>query len=143
MLVPVIKDMNRRADEGTQSNITAFFDGSVGIGAAGASKGDGRREAFAPRKRIAESSKRMGTALSRMADKAKSREGIVAANDTNANVADDNERDAANRTPGLKKKVNRTSKKSKRATPIAPDDSFEEDDSDVVGSTKRNKQRRK
>ncbi|KAK0981993.1 DNA repair protein rad2, partial [Friedmanniomyces endolithicus] len=27
VLVPVIRDMNRRADEGTQANITAFFDG--------------------------------------------------------------------------------------------------------------------
>lgn len=64
VLVPVIKDMNRRIDEGTQANITAFFDGSVGIGAAG------RGEAFAPRKR-AEGSKRMGSALNRLAERAK------------------------------------------------------------------------
>ncbi|TKA32492.1 hypothetical protein B0A50_01600 [Salinomyces thailandicus] len=62
VLVPVIKDMNRRADEGTQSNLTAFFEGGVGIGAAGAKRG----EAFAPRKRL-EGSKRMGQALGRMA----------------------------------------------------------------------------
>lgn len=71
VLVPVIRDMNRRADEGTQSNITAFFDGGVGIGAAGATKGSARGEGFAPRKRVAESSKRMGSALSRMAEKAR------------------------------------------------------------------------
>jgi DNA excision repair protein ERCC-5 len=71
VLVPVIRDMNRRADEGTQSNITAFFDGGVGIGAAGATKATARGEAFAPRKRVAESSKRMGSALSRLAEKAK------------------------------------------------------------------------
>ncbi|EME49227.1 hypothetical protein DOTSEDRAFT_68105 [Dothistroma septosporum NZE10] len=69
VLVPVIKDMNRRTDEGTQANITAFFDGGVGIGAASASNA-GRGEGFAPRKR-AEGSKRMGSALSKMAQKAK------------------------------------------------------------------------
>ncbi|KAI5370416.1 Putative ubiquitin interacting, XPG/Rad2 endonuclease, XPG-I domain, PIN-like domain superfamily [Septoria linicola] len=67
VLVPVIKDMNRRLDEGTQANITAFFDGGVGIGAAGVNN---KGEAFAPRKRV-DPSKRMGTALGRMAEKAK------------------------------------------------------------------------
>jgi DNA excision repair protein ERCC-5 len=35
VLVPVIRDMNRREQEGTQSNITRFFEGSVGAGAGG------------------------------------------------------------------------------------------------------------
>jgi DNA excision repair protein ERCC-5 len=65
VLVPVIKDMNRRLDEGTQANITAFFDGSVGVGAAGVGG-----EGFAPRKK-AEGSKRMGNALTKMAERAK------------------------------------------------------------------------
>lgn len=33
VLVPVIRDMNRRETEGTQSNITRFFSGAVGAGA--------------------------------------------------------------------------------------------------------------
>ncbi|KXL50260.1 hypothetical protein M433DRAFT_61516 [Acidomyces richmondensis BFW] len=67
VLVPVIRDMNRRADEGTQANITAFFEGGVGVGAAGVhSKG----EAFAPRKKV-DGSKRMGKALGKMAERAK------------------------------------------------------------------------
>lgn len=70
VLVPVIKDMNRRLDEGTQANITHFFDGAVGIGAAGASNNASRGEGFAPRKR-AEGSKRMGNALTKMAERAK------------------------------------------------------------------------
>ncbi|PBP20047.1 DNA excision repair protein [Diplocarpon rosae] len=41
VLVPVIRDMNRREQEGTQSNITRFFEGAVGAGAA-ASSGTGR-----------------------------------------------------------------------------------------------------
>ncbi|TPX15521.1 uncharacterized protein E0L32_004501 [Thyridium curvatum] len=43
VLVPVIKDMNRREAEGTQSNITRFYGGSAGTGAA--------KEVFAPRQR--------------------------------------------------------------------------------------------
>ncbi|SZE99308.1 unnamed protein product [Blumeria hordei] len=35
ILVPVIRDMNRREAEGTQTNITRFFDGSVGTGVRG------------------------------------------------------------------------------------------------------------
>ena len=33
VLVPVIRDMNRREHEGTQSNLTAFFSGGTGAGA--------------------------------------------------------------------------------------------------------------
>ncbi|KAI4653968.1 hypothetical protein J4E93_001736 [Alternaria ventricosa] len=69
VLVPVIKDMNRREKEGTQANITRFFEGGVGAGA------------FAPRVRNAESGpsgkkkgtgaagKRLGAALNRLAGK--------------------------------------------------------------------------
>lgn len=56
VLVPVIKDMNKRDVEGTQSNITRFFGGSVGVGA---------KEAFAPRQR-AQGSKRMAAAVDRL-----------------------------------------------------------------------------
>lgn len=56
VLVPVIKDMNKRDREGTQSNITRFFGGSVGVGA---------KEAFAPRQK-ARGSKRMAAAVDRL-----------------------------------------------------------------------------
>jgi len=67
ILVPVIRDMNRRQDEGTQSNITRFLAGNntVGLGA-------GSKE-YAPRVKAGEGSKRLGGALGRMADKAKRR----------------------------------------------------------------------
>ncbi|KAL2060770.1 hypothetical protein VTL71DRAFT_9412 [Oculimacula yallundae] len=42
VLVPVIRDMNRREQEGTQANITRYFDGSVGVGANGAGGGKER-----------------------------------------------------------------------------------------------------
>ncbi|KAI0126543.1 DNA excision repair protein [Xylariales sp. AK1849] len=56
VLVPVIRDMNRREAEGTQSNITRYFEGSVGVGA---------KEAFAPRHRV-QSSKRMVNAVNKL-----------------------------------------------------------------------------
>ncbi|OAA46860.1 DNA excision repair protein Rad2 [Metarhizium rileyi] len=57
VLVPVIRDMNRRDMEGTQSNITRFFGGSVGAGA---------KEAFAPRANKVKGSKRMAAAVERL-----------------------------------------------------------------------------
>jgi DNA excision repair protein ERCC-5 len=59
VLVPVIRDMNRRAAEGTQANITQFFGGGVGAGA------------FAPRKRAEAGSKRLENALLRIGAKAR------------------------------------------------------------------------
>ncbi|KAL1899333.1 DNA repair protein rad2 [Ceratocystis pirilliformis] len=56
VLVPVIRDMNRREREGTQSNITKYFQGGVGAGA---------RDAFAPRQRV-QGSKRMAKAVDRL-----------------------------------------------------------------------------
>lgn len=80
VLVPVVRDMNRRDAEGTQSNITQFFDGPVGVGArmpgpgagagaAGNKRSSGGRggEAFAPRRRKPQTtSKRMAEAVSRL-----------------------------------------------------------------------------
>ncbi|KAK6333114.1 DNA repair protein rad2 [Orbilia javanica] len=51
VLVPVIRDMNRKVTEGNQVNLTNFFTGSTGAGA------------FAPRVREANKSKRMENAL--------------------------------------------------------------------------------
>jgi DNA excision repair protein ERCC-5 len=56
VLVPVIKDMNKRDIEGTQSNITRFFGGGVGVGA---------KESFAPRQR-GQASKRMAAAVDKL-----------------------------------------------------------------------------
>lgn len=56
VLVPVVRDMNRREVEGTQANITRYFEGSVGVGA---------KEAFAPRQR-AKGSRRMAAAVDKL-----------------------------------------------------------------------------
>ncbi|KAG9249068.1 DNA excision repair protein-like protein [Calycina marina] len=66
VLVPVIRDMNRREVEGTQTNITRFFDGAVG---AGVNTGrDGRPVG----------SKRMSAAVNRL--KSKKRGGVLDGN---------------------------------------------------------------
>ncbi|KAF2476551.1 PIN domain-like protein [Lindgomyces ingoldianus] len=71
VLVPVIRDMNRREKEGTQSNITRYFDGAVGAGAfaprvrkdAMGGEGDGRRKGKGA------AGKRLGAALTRLAER--------------------------------------------------------------------------
>ncbi|CAF9923507.1 MAG: hypothetical protein GOMPHAMPRED_002857 [Gomphillus americanus] len=68
ILVPVIRDMNRREVEGTQANITRFFSGPVGTGTVVEKSNDG----FAPRRKKATSS-RMETALGRIHRKAQQR----------------------------------------------------------------------
>ena len=139
VLVPVIKDMNRRADEGTQANITAFFDGGVGIGAAGATVNGARGDAFAPRKRVAESSKRMGTALSRMAENAKlTRHGSIAEAEPNGRGAGE----VGQQRPATTKK--RATGRKKPAKPAKPDSSAgssEGDGSDFETSKKNTKKR--
>ncbi|TLD03733.1 uncharacterized protein PgNI_11720 [Pyricularia grisea] len=68
VLVPVIRDVNRRELEGTQSNITRFFSGGVGVGARQQQENEGQQqgEAFAPRRTARGGSKRMANAVSRL-----------------------------------------------------------------------------
>ncbi|KAI4724986.1 PIN domain-like protein [Aureobasidium sp. EXF-10728] len=102
VLVPVIKDMNRRQEEGTQANITAFFDGGIGAGA------------YAPRKRIEQGSKRMGSALDRMAREAKKkRKGGAVEDEEEYTETPEAEK------PAPKKKAKRNSKRSAAATASA------------------------
>ncbi|KAK0812512.1 DNA repair protein rad2 [Friedmanniomyces endolithicus] len=140
VLVPVIRDMNRRADEGTQANITAFFDGGVGVGAAGAG---GRGEGFAPRKR-GEGSRRMGDALGRMAERAKvqrtlgegdggrgKRVDMRAVEDV---VDEDGEAEALGSTNGSRKR------KGKKRPAVASEDS-KEDGSDFEQRKKKGRKK--
>ncbi|KAF3387596.1 DNA repair protein rad13 [Penicillium rolfsii] len=69
VLVPVIRDMNRRAQEGTQSNITQFMQGTLGAGA------------FAPRVRSGGPS-RMEKAFGRLRQEARGEEPAAAAAET-------------------------------------------------------------
>ena len=63
VLVPVVKDMNRRENEGTQANITQFFGGGIGVGASAGKPT--ANDSFAPRRRV-EKSQRMANALGRL-----------------------------------------------------------------------------
>ncbi|KHN96792.1 DNA excision repair protein Rad2 [Metarhizium album ARSEF 1941] len=78
VLVPVIRDMNKRDAEGTQSNITRFFGGGVGAGA---------REAFAPRANRVKGSKRMAAAV----EKLKANAGEGASKRRRRDVVDDDD----------------------------------------------------
>ncbi|KAK2060312.1 DNA excision repair protein [Colletotrichum caudatum] len=71
VLVPVIRDMNKRDVEGTQTNITRYFEGTVGVGA---------KDAFAPRQKGA-TSKRMADAVSRLRANANGEQSAVAGQD--------------------------------------------------------------
>ncbi|KIW17585.1 hypothetical protein PV08_04780 [Exophiala spinifera] len=81
ILVPVIRDMNKREIEGTQSNITRFFSGGVGVGGrvggtgrgamsglamGGEGPGNAGVEGMAPRNRTGKESGRMKNAFKRL-----------------------------------------------------------------------------
>ena len=70
VLVPVIRDMNRREKEGTQSNITRFFGGPVGAGAFAPRVRD-REGTRAMRKGKGGSGKRLEKALGKLAERGK------------------------------------------------------------------------
>ena len=91
VLVPVIRDMNRREVEGTQSNITGFFGGmgGAGVGArtaaggggggAGKGKGVSGDGPAAPRRRTAGKSRRMESALGKLHQRALEASAVAAA----------------------------------------------------------------
>ena len=119
VLVPVIKDMNRRENEGTQANITQFFGGGVGVGGK---PNTGGGTAFAPRRRLDGKSKRMETALGRLHEQAKNRtigEGENNA-EVNAEPAATGNRDATGATGAAEQGQNSQRKSKKRAAPTAP-----------------------
>ncbi|KAG9237077.1 DNA excision repair protein-like protein [Amylocarpus encephaloides] len=115
VLVPVIRDLNRREAEGTQSNITRYFDGVVGAGAKALGQetnGGG--------------SKRMKEAVSKLRGKKKSAASGIAAMPTfakqagewarNNDLVYDEEKD---RERLEKKKKAKGKRKQKAATPAA------------------------
>jgi DNA excision repair protein ERCC-5 len=126
ILLPVIKDMNRRMDEGTQANITAFFDGTVGVGAATHANG-ARGEGFAPRKR-ADGSKRMGSALKRMAERARTKQGGSTADDATGEISEQS--NVASSAKAAAPKAGKRRKESARAN-VAPDEQSGSDDDDA------------
>jgi DNA excision repair protein ERCC-5 len=94
VLVPVIRDMNKREQDGTQSNITRFMSGTVGAGA------------FAPRVR-AEGKSRMDKAFGRLRSEAESRKRGPASNVAQSEEPDEEE------AGSTRKKRKRKSQKDK------------------------------
>lgn len=102
ILVPVIRDMNRRTQEGTQANITHFFQGPQGAGA------------FAPRARGGGPS-RMEKAFGRLRNEAQQSQIPPQSTETvedTANVAEDSDTEPAEPKRGKRAK---SSKKGKGA----------------------------
>ena len=137
VLVPVIKDINRRENEGTQANITQFFGGGVGVGArqSGAVRGTTGGEngqAFAPRRRAEGKSKRMEDALGKLQRRTKGGEEVVSGATEEANGEE---------------QPHRREKGRKRAKPARDNDEDMDDEDDVMDddaeyrATKKSKKR--
>ena len=149
VLVPVVKDMNRRENEGTQANITQFFGGGVGIG-ANAGK-PSANDSFAPRRRV-EKSQRMANALGRLHARARvSTVGEGEAQDgENDNVAERRANgnapqvstDMTNETTQGNSQRSRPSKK-RAAAPEKAGSEFDEDASEEYTAPKTAKKGRK
>ncbi|KAL1882278.1 DNA repair protein rad2 [Diaporthe australafricana] len=116
VLVPVIRDLNRRDMEGTQSNITRYFEGSVGVGA---------KEAFAPRQRQA-GSKRMAAAVNKLRANVRVAGPEAEAGNSNESAPASGTDKASSRSSGAKTRK----RKARAAAVIESDGEDEEDDYD-------------
>ncbi|KAI4250313.1 MAG: hypothetical protein LQ352_005380 [Teloschistes flavicans] len=143
VLVPVIRDMNRRELEGTQANITQFFGGGVGVGArlhqqlqqqGGAGKGKGKDAAggaaFAPRRREAGKSRRMESALGRLHERA--RKQTVGEEEEEARDGSSSAANGAAAEAEAKEKTVRVSRKRAKPTEEEDGDVLRDGDEDVV-----------
>lgn len=125
VLVPVIKDMNTKQVEGTQSTITQFFEGRMGAGAAGM--------AGAPRRKAGKS-KRMEKAMLSLHERAKminSGGGSAAGErDGDAEDVEDGEVEVAEK-PAKRKRA--SAKKSRRKKSPVSNGKGESDNEKEVG----------
>lgn len=147
ILVPVIKDMNRRENEGTQANITQFFTGAVGAGARGSGgQGQGQGQGFAPRRRGEGKSRRMESALGRLAARAKERtygEGEGEGEGGAGEGAGGAEGEAANQDAREEAPAAKKSKSRKRVVPApAADGESEDEDEEYEVPRKATKRKR-
>lgn len=124
VLVPVIRDMNRRDIEGTQSNITRFFEGSVGVGA---------KEAFAPRTRQ-KGSRRMAAAVDRLRAKNTGKNGSIAEEEEEGEGENAEEVDASAATTAAGSNGSRKRKGKARATAVVESEGDDENDNGDDGN---------
>ncbi|KAL6712459.1 DNA repair protein rad2 [Coniothyrium glycines] len=129
VLVPVIRDMNRREKEGTQANITRFFEGSVGAGAFAPRVRNAPGGPSGKKKGVSTAGKRLGAALTRLAHREGAR-GAADEDGADGNYLDENAETGVNGTAiaaegGKKKKRKATTKASSLAASVAADDTFD------------------
>lgn len=150
VLVPVIRDMNRREKEGTQANITRFFEGSVGAGAfaprvrnGGASSGPSGKK-----KGKAAAGKRLGAALTRLAERDGARGGV----DENEDGDDDRDVEPAEGllgaapvepAPLTESTVRKKRKGGSKAASVSAEDDFLDDEDDEAYEEPKKKKSRK
>ena len=136
ILVPVIRDMNRRENEGTQANITQFFSGTVGVG--GREKGN----AYAPRRRVEGKSRRMENALGRLHDRA--RKETVGEDEGGVNGEETNSPVGVKGTGNEDIRESRTKKSRTRKRTVQVEDASSEsaDDDEEYKAPKRTKRRK-
>ncbi|KAI6287482.1 hypothetical protein MCOR27_001383 [Pyricularia oryzae] len=125
VLVPVIRDINRRELEGTQSNITRFFSGGVGVGARQQQEeAQQQGEAFAPRRAARGGSKRMANAVSRLRAQASRADAPTGGADGDAGEAP-----ASGRGTGTRKR------KARADAVVEDEDGYEDVDGDAGEDT--------
>lgn len=130
ILLPVIRDMNKREMEGTQANITRYFDGGIGAGS---------KEAAAPRNKSLKSG-RMEKAFGRLknvaAEKKKKRVGAVDVDSFNGADQSGDEIDVDD-SRADRQGLTRAAKKSctKKAASISQEDGSPGDGNDSDYST--------
>jgi DNA excision repair protein ERCC-5 len=124
VLVPVIRDMNQKQAEGTQSNITHFFEGSTGAGV------------FAPRKKVENKSKRMEKAMLSLHEQA------LGKRKGTEQDGHEVEEELQEPKPKRVKKAKPGAKRKARASPVADEDDGYRDE-DAVPVKRRKKSVRK
>lgn len=142
VLVPVIKDMNRREKEGTQANITRFFEGGVGAGAfAPRVRGNATGSGPSGKKRgKAAAGKRLGAALSRLAEREGARGGVGEDDEDVHEVLGDAEEDAEAVETG---KVTRTKRKVPVSLAAMENEPDEDNGEDMAYEEPKKKKARK
>ncbi|KAH7381705.1 hypothetical protein BKA66DRAFT_531055 [Pyrenochaeta sp. MPI-SDFR-AT-0127] len=124
VLVPVIRDMNRREKEGTQANITRFFEGSVGAGAFAprAKNGGGGSGPSGKKKGTSAAGKRLGAALTRLAQRDDAKGGVDDGEDDSDEVVSDAAAEPVGNVP-----TNGTGRKKRKVTSKAASVSAEDE----------------
>ena len=130
VLVPVIRDMNKRGVEGTQANITRFFGGGVGLGG---------KEASAPRNRGVKSG-RMEKAFGRLKNVAEKKRSDAVQTKA-ADLNEDVHHEAATANGARRRRAKKNSRDKSSA--ILAEDGVSGDESDPGMGNVAKKKRRK